>query len=266
LKWPGGKQWLAPLVTLLKPPRFAGTYYEPFLGAGALFFALAPDRAVLTDLNRDLILTYQTVASDVASVIEELDTYPYDARFYNALRKASPSTPLKRSSRFIYLNRTAFNGMFRVNSNGQFNVPFGRYVNPLVCPEDRLRSAAVLLEVADLLAADFASCETAQEGDWVYFDPPYTTGHQNNGFRKYNARLFSWDDQARLASLAQTLRDRGVHVLISNADHPAILDLYRSWSVVRVRRRTAVASSTDSRLMASEVLISTYRLRKVLDR
>jgi DNA adenine methylase len=264
LKWAGGKQWLAPLAAALTPPRFTGTYFEPFLGGGAVFFALAPSAAVLSDLNHELIATYDAVKSDVEAVIAELSGYPHNEAFYKQLRASNPQSAVSQAARLIYLNRTAFNGMYRVNADGLFNVPFGRFVNPMICPSDRLRNAATRLQSVRLATCDFDSVQSAEPGDWVFFDPPYTTGHQNNGFRKYNAHLFSWADQHRLATVAETLRQRGVHVLISNAYHPAILALYKSWTLTRASRRSAVASLSSSRGQASEVLISSYRLRKLL--
>lgn len=261
LKWTGGKQWLAPLAELLRPHAFSGTYYEPFLGGGALFFALAPRQAVLGDLNRQLVTTYEAVRDDVAAVIKLLSGYPHDRSFYDQIRMARPQASARVGARLVYLNKTAFNGMYRVNAAGEFNVPFGRYARPTICPSDRLWAANAALQCVELKCADFATTVGRPEaGDLVYLDPPYITGHQNNGFRKYNARLFAWEDQERLASRANELRDRGVYVLISNADHPAILDLYRGWHVLRIERNSLINADVGGRGPVSEVVFSNYAL------
>jgi DNA adenine methylase len=261
LKWTGGKQWLAPLAEWLRPREFEGVYYEPFLGGGALFFALAPQSAVLGDLNRELVTTYRAVRDDAERLIRTLEDYPHDLTFYNAIRIARPRAPYRVGARLVYLNKTAFNGMYRVNRDGQFNVPFGRYVRPTLCPRERLHGANCALQSATLKPGDFATTvSTAEAGDWVYLDPPYITGHQNNGFRKYNSRLFAWADQERLAQKAHELRQRGVFVLVSNGDHQAIRDLYSDWYIVRVERNSLINADVRGRGPVKELLLSSYPL------
>ncbi len=267
LKWPGGKQWLAPLGDLIRPAGFSGTYYEPFLGGGALFFAVAPRNAVLGDLNKELVTTYAAVRDNVADLIKLLCGYPHDRTFYDQIRKARPRVPSRVGARLVYLNKTAFNGMYRVNGAGQFNVPFGRYARPTVCPSDRLTAASMALQGVQLHCGDFAATVgAAKPGDWVYLDPPYITGHQNNGFRKYNARLFAWPDQERLVSTANELRERGVSVLVSNADHPAILKLYQGWHALRIERNSLINGDAERRGPVGEILLSSYPLALAPDR
>lgn len=261
LKWAGGKQWLAPLANLLIPPGFSSTYYEPFLGAGSFFFASEPNKGVLSDLNADLIGTYAAIKANVSVIIKILSKYPYDEDFYYYMRSKKAKTQISLAAKMLYLNRACWNGLYRVNSHGEFNVPFGRYSNPTICDVDRLLSAAQLLKRVDLLCCDFEQvAEKAQAGDFVYFDPPYITGHHNNGFLKYNSRLFSWNDQERLSKIAVTLRDRGVWVLISNANHLKVLKLYRDFYFYRIKRKSLIGGLGSTRGRITEALLSNYPL------
>lgn len=258
LKWAGGKQWLAPLAPYLRPPEF-GAYCEPFLGAGAMFFAMAPHAASLSDANEDLVTTYRAIRDDVEGVITRLSRYPHNRSTYQHLKRMRPRLDATTATRFLYLNRTAFNGIYRVNRAGEFNVPFGRYKNPTICQSDRLRAAAALLQGTSLTACDFEQAVAHATPDWfVYFDPPYITGHLNNGFVKWNSKLFTWADQHRLAKLVGTLSNIGVKVLLSNADHPAISDLYSDFHQYRVHRRSLISAATRSRRYVPELVISTY--------
>lgn len=262
LKWAGGKQWLAPIADQLLSPNFSGTYYEPFLGGGAIFFALSPSRPVLCDTNEELIATYQALRDDVDSVITLLRRYPHNRDFFEHIRRRKPRTPATVAARFIYLNKTAFNGLYRVNLKGEFNVPFGRYVNPSICQETRLREAAATLMNADLKCVDFEKAVAgASPGDFVYLDPPYITGHTNNGFLKYNAHLFSWEDQKRLSCVARELRNRGISVLVTNADHPAVAELYEdSFHRYRAQRSSLIGGIGSVRSNVYETLFSSYPL------
>jgi DNA adenine methylase len=261
LKWAGGKQWLAPLAASIVPAQFNGTYYEPFLGGGAMYFAGRPSKAVLSDLNRTLITTYEALQSDVEKVISTLRQYPYDEDFFVELRATRPRVPHRVAARLIYLNKAAFNGLYRENLRGEFNVPFGRYTNPGICQEQRLRAAAAALKGARLVSGDFeAVVSSARRGDLVYFDPPYITGHSNNGFMKYNASLFAWPDQTRLAASANALREKGVIVVISNAAHPSIARLYEGFSKYSRRRDSLIAGDSRHRAETAEVLFASTRL------
>ena len=261
LKWAGGKQWLAPIAGALVPPGFVGRYFEPFLGGGALFFALQPRRAVLSDLNPDLITTYAALRDDVELLIDELSDYPHDRDFFFALRSRQPNVPVLAGARLIYLNKTAFNGMYRVNARGEFNVPFGSYRRPTICQQDRLRDAAKALCAAELRCADFSDATSAaQAGDFVFFDPPYVTGHHNNGFRKYNAQLFSWECQERLKEVIASLTEKQVTVAMTNADHPSLRSLFDSLHVTAVKRRSLINSSAASRGLVREALYTNFPL------
>lgn len=261
VKWAGGKQWLAPAAPHLIPATFAGRYYEPFLGGGAIFFAVEPALATLSDRNEVLITAYRTLRNDTEGVIRLLSRYPHDEDFYYRIRARSPQTSRSIAARFLYLNRTCWNGLYRVNRDGKFNTPFGRFKNPTICDRDRLRQATRLLRRARLRTGDFETVVAeAKSGDFAYFDPPYITGHQHNGFLKYNAPLFSWADQQRLAQVAKRLADAGVHVLVSNADQPAVVALSTGFNYYRVTRRSLIGGDVSSRGEVVEALLSSYPL------
>lgn len=261
LKWAGGKQWLAKLAPLLVPPDFDGTFYEPFLGGGAFFFATQPRKACLSDLNAELISTYKAVKSRPSHVVKTLGRHLYDEASYYQIRSRNPRMAHTRAARLIYLNKTCWNGLYRVNQRGDFNVPFGRYDNPTICDAGRIRAASHALRHATLECRDFAEAvRSATEEDLVYFDPPYVTGHHNNGFLKYNSRLFSWYGQKRLGRAAATLKKRGVHVLISNAYHPEVAKLYEGFNCYRLTRQSLIGGQGSQRGVITEALFSSYPL------
>ena len=261
VKWAGGKQWLAPAAPYLMPEGFVGRYFEPFLGGAAIFFAMEPARATLSDRNEILITTYRALRNETEDVIRLLSRYPHDEAFYYRMRARLPRSPHSIAARLLYLNRTCWNGLYRVNREGNFNTPFGRFKNPTICDRDRLRRAARLLRRARLHVGDFeAVAAEARPGDFVYFDPPYITGHQHNGFLKYNAPLFSWNDQQRLARLSLELARGGVSVLVSNADQPAVVALHKRFNYYRVSRRSLIGGDVSSRGEVVEALLSSYPL------
>lgn len=261
LKWAGGKQWLAPAAQQLRPPGWTGTYHEPFLGGAAFFLALAPRRAMVSDANAELINTYRALIEEPEHIIDILQRYPYERKFYYKLRDTKPRLTRFQAARFLYLNRACWNGLYRVNRAGQFNTPFGKYTNPTIVDPNRVRAAVRVLSGATLTIAHFdGALDKTKAGDFVYCDPPYITGHQNNGFIKYNAHLFSWADQERLAARVIRLKQRGVHVLVSNADHPSVLRLYSGLYYYRVVRRSLIAAATVNRGLTTEALLSTYPL------
>lgn len=261
LKWAGGKQWLSRLAPNLKPKKFTGRYYEPFLGGGSFFFAMEPARATLSDKNIELIETYKAVKRNSEEIINILNTYPYDEQFYYNTRSKVPNKRIEIATRLLYLNKTCWNGLYRVNNKGNFNTPFGKYVNPTICDPQRLISASKLLRRAKLTSADFHTvAKNADAGDFVFFDPPYITGHTNNGFHKYNAHLFSWSDQERLQSVINALSDKGVYVLLSNAFHDSIIKLYSNYMIHVVERKSLIGGRGSLRGTIKEVLISNYNL------
>lgn len=258
LKWPGGKRWVASTIADLIRPRLSGTYYEPFLGGGAVFFALSPLTAVLSDINQDLINTYQIVKTDPEGVIRRVKSYPVSKKQYYVIRDSSYDDPLDQAARFLYLNRTAFGGMYRLNKAGKFNVPYGggeRTPAPLW--KNKLVSrASVALSAAQLIARDFEEAlSSAASGDAVYCDPTYTVAHDRNGFIRYNESNFSWSDQKRLAVAAAMAADRGAFVIVSNAHHPSLRELYPSARGRVLTRASRMSINPTKRREVQEYLL-----------
>ncbi len=258
LKWAGGKGRLTPQILARFPSRF-GLYHEPFLGGGAVFFALMPPRAVLSDINSELITTYRVVRDDVRALIADLAARRADRDHFYALRAQNAGSlgELAQAARTIYLNRTCYNGLYRVNSAGQFNVPFGRYANPTICNPENLYAAAEALRNAELRVEDVARVEErAERGDLVYFDPPYVPLSSTASFTAYARDGFGVAAQEALAELFARLARRGVHVVLSNSDTPAVRRLYRGFRIEQVFARRAINSRADRRGPVSEALVT----------
>ena len=255
LKWTGGKRWLAPAVAQLVPRNY-GRYIEPFVGGGAIFFHLRPWPATLSDINPDLINVYRQVRDNVEAVISRLQRLKIDRNFYGTMRASKPQTPITRAVRFLYLNRTAFNGIYRVNRQGLFNVPFGCKPGTVVCDPELLRSASIALQNRKISTSDFErAIDAADEGDLIYADPPYTTKHDNNGFRRYNEEIFSWEDQIRLAKSCRQAVARGAYVIVSNANHGPIVDLYKGFRCKRISRQSLISGVAHGRCSVKECIL-----------
>lgn len=266
LKMAGGKTKL--LHDILKRlPRKINTYYEPFVGGGAVFFALAAekrfDKASLSDLNEELVNVYRCVAADVSRVIYNLEGKEHSKEAFYRMRalRLAKSVRFRRAARMIYLNKTCFNGLYRVNQKGEFNVPFGDYENPKICDEAGLRAAAKAFEGVALAARDFERVvDDARRGDAVYFDPPYVPVSATANFTAYTKDGFGPDDQERLRDLVDKLDARGVHVLLSNADTREVRKLYDGFRVEKVSASRAINSKGDKRGKVGELLISGKRV------
>ena len=254
LRWAGGKKWL--VKTLLKyVPKDDYTYYEPFLGSGAFFFAIQPKSAILGDINIKLIETYTAIRDSPRTVIKYLSLWKNCEKDYYKIRQAKFSNRFRRAAQFIFLNKTCWNGLYRVNQEGVFNVPFGYNTNRKVYDESNLIKVSHVLNSATLMSCDFQELvQSATIGDLVYLDPPYTVPHTNNGFSRYNERLFTWDDQLRLSETAKELIDRGCRVIISNAKHPTIEKLYRKFKLLYLTRTSVIAADPKFRGMTQEAL------------
>ena len=230
-------------------------YFEPFLGGGAMFFALEPANATLSDLNGELISCYKQIRDAPEEVIGHLGKLVNSESDYYRIRNSYPLSEAERAARMIYLTTLSFNGIYRQNKFGVFNVPYGykTHVNP--CDADRIRSVSRLLATATLLVDDFGDVlSRANRGDFIYLDPPYTVAHENNGFIKYNAKIFSWEDQVRLAELAKDLNDKGCHLIISNANHESIKDLYSCFTLEIINRTSVIAASGNDRRLITECI------------
>jgi DNA adenine methylase len=260
LKWPGGKRWLTLKHAGFFPTEYC-RYIEPFLGSGAVFFFLEPNRAILGDLNQDLITVYRGIQTDWRKLQRLLQKHAqkHGKRYYYRIRKADPKDPIERAARLIYLNRTCFNGIYRVNLEGRFNVPKGTK-DTVLFPTDDFQSVARLLSHAELREAqDFESIvDEARKGDFLFVDPPYTVRHNNNAFIKYNENLFSWDDQVRLAEALGRARKRGAKIVATNANHQSVQKLYRDkgFYLNTVSRFSPISASPDSRKQFEELIIS----------
>jgi DNA adenine methylase len=257
LKWVGGKRQLLPELHA-RVPRGFDTYFEPFLGGGALFFSLLPEKAVLSDMNLRLVRTYRAIRDDVEEVIAELSTYPHDRVFFEALRRVDVDAleDVQVAAWMIYLNRTGFNGLYRVNKSGGFNVPFGKYKNPTICNTDLLLTASEALQSAEILHASFADTFLrAQPGDFVYFDPPYVPLSETSSFTSYTKDGFGMEEQAELRNTALKLKSRGVDVLLSNSSAGAVFELYDQFEIDEVYANRAINSKASGRGKVAEVLI-----------
>ena len=260
LKWPGGKRWLAIRYSDLFPMG-CRRYIEPFLGGGAVFFHLRPERALLADSNTELVNVYKCLKADPECLDRRLRRLhaQHGESLYYKMRAMAPRSPIGRAVRFLYLNRTCFNGIYRVNRKGKFNVPIGS--KKLVqYPEGYLLSVSKCLRNASIKVADFEdTIDEAGAGDFVFADPPYTVMHNNNNFIKYNANLFSWSDQVRLSSALRRAASRGALIMLSNADHSSIRTLYCKFGQHRrVSRSSVLAAESDRRCKTTELLITTY--------
>lgn len=264
LKWAGGKRKLVPVLQKHMPPRF-GRYFEPFLGGGALFFASRPERAVLSDANSRLVRTYQAVRDEVEAVVDRLHGYTNDPRFFEEMRQRSSSidalSDVDVAAWMIYLNKTAYNGLYRVNANNGFNTPFGRYKAPTICDAPKLVACSNALQGVTLACASFeVTMGRAQKGDFAYFDPPYLPVSATSSFTDYTANGFSFDEHVRLRDLAVQLGKRGINVLISNSDTATVAELYRGrgFHIVRIQAPRNIAARATSRGPVNELLISNY--------
>jgi DNA adenine methylase len=262
VKWVGGKTKLLDDLERLAPRTYR-RYFEPFLGGAALFFRMAPKAAFLSDVNADLIDCYRAVRGDVEGVIRSLrrhralhsEAYFYQVR--EAWNAGRARTAVDRAASFLYLNKTCYNGLWRVNSKGEFNVPAGRYTNPTIVDEDGLRTAALALGKASLESVPFERVlDQAQSGDFVYFDPPYYPLSETSAFTSYTANRFSGEDQARLADVFRQLDARGCAVMLSNSDTPFIRNLFRGFRIARVMCARAINSRADGRGAVAEVVVT----------
>jgi DNA adenine methylase len=264
LKWAGGKSRLitdyAPHLPEVETIR---RYFEPFIGSAALFFHLQPRRARLADCNRKLIEVYEVVRDDVEALIARLQPHKNERKYYYQIRAQDPCTldKVARAARIIYMNKTCYNGLYRENQKGEFNVPFGRYRRPRICDETRLRAASQALQGVELCASDFAEAVAdAGEGDFVYFDPPYVPLNATSNFTSYSRFGFDEHDHRRLAATVDELTERGCRVMLSNSAAPLVYELYErpAYRLERIEARRNINSKADGRGPVTELLILNY--------
>lgn len=240
-------------------------YFEPFIGSAALFFHLQPLRARLSDYNWKLVETYQIVRDHPDDLIAALQPHRNEKKYYYRIRSQNPKnlSPVERAARLIYMNKTCYNGLYRENQKGQFNVPFGRYKRPKICDEDRLHAASRALQGVELCDADFSEAiRDAGEGDFVYFDPPYVPLNATSSFTSYSRYGFNDEDHHRLAQIFHELTARGCRVMLSNSSAPLVRDLYtgHGYVIKEVQARRNINSKAHKRGPVTELLIMNYHL------
>lgn len=264
LKWAGGKGRLLDQYQSHFPTKF-DTYYEPFLGGGAIFFHLTGRfrTAILADINPELVNVYQCVRNRLEEVIELLYEHKqnHSQPYYYALRAQTDlSHPVERAARLLYLNKTCYNGLYRENSKGYFNVPMGRYKNPAICDPELLRAASAVLQATHIRqeSFDFVLQRATSRQDFVYFDPPYYPISTTSSFTGYSRYGFTTDDQIKLREVFGTLADRGVKVMLSNSDCPFIQELYADFPIHTIYASRAINSKACRRGKITELLITSY--------
>jgi DNA adenine methylase len=266
LKWAGGKRQLVSKIRECVPRKF-GLYFEPFLGAGAVLFDLQPSRARINDANQELINCYNVIKTNPEGLITHAREHSNTESYYYTLRSLDREptfaalSPLERASRIIFLNKTCYNGLFRVNSQGQFNVPFGNYTNPSIVDEVIIRAVSQYLNEAniEISSEDFeAALRDAKRGDFVYLDPPYDPLSDTSSFTAYNLNTFDQDEQRRLKEVCDELHARGCRILQSNSNTSLIRTLYSDtskYTLVKVGANRNINSVATSRGKINELLI-----------
>ena len=263
LKWAGGKTQLLEHL-LPKIPKEYNKYIEPFFGGGALFFALKPNNSIIADSNPELINLYRVIAKDVNSLISELKNLKNEKDFFYDMRKKefSELSEIEAAARTIFLNKTAFNGLYRVNKKGQFNVPFGYYKNPKILDEDQLLAASKLLKKTKILLGDFKDvlCENAKKGDFIFLDPPYLPVSKYSDFKRYTKEQFYEKDQISLANLVNKLSKKGCHILLTNSNHPLIHELYKDFNIDIYKTKRNINSKSTNR-KGEDIIVSNFKKR-----
>ena len=268
LKWVGGKRQLLDEILPRVPDNF-DTYYEPFIGGGAVFFALEPSKAVISDINSELINAYTVLRDDCHKLIKELDKYDNTEEMYYAVRELdrdhknyyNTTTPLERAARFIYLNKTCFNGLYRENKKGQFNVPYGKREFVTISDESTLVSCAddLISSNTQIVTSDFGIITKSKPGDFVYLDPPYIPLSVTSSFTSYSKSGFGMMDQIRLRDICIDLDNRGVKWMLSNSSADAVYSLYTGFNIDEVDAKRKVSASVSGRRKVKEVLIRNYK-------
>ena len=261
LKWPGGKRWLVSRYHSIFPSEF-NTYYEPFLGGGSVFFHLMPQKALISDINKELINTYHNMAKNPIRLRELLEEHQiqHSCEHYYDVRDHIPDDDLLRAARFLYLNRTCFNGMYRVNQNGLFNVPIGTK-NHFTEDTYMFEDYSIVLRRVHIRNQDFVkTIRSATDGDLVFADPPYAVANNQNSFIKYNEKLFSWKDQERLLNALIKARDRGAIVISTNAIYSELRRKYiqNGFYTQAVNRFSSISGNATGRGTKAELLISSF--------
>lgn len=266
IRWAGGKRWLLKHIDQLLPSSF-NNYHEPFLGGGSIFLYLKntnkiQNQSFLSDSNEDLINTYKVLKSNTCDLIEILETYKNEKDFYYFIRSLHPTSSIERAAQFIYLNKTSYNGIYRVNRQGQYNVPFGYRKNKDLFDFENMRRCSQLFdESTALYAKDFDFVKNnIQRSDLIFLDPPYTVAHENNGFIQYNQHIFSWEDQKRLAVLLEFITNAEAYFILTNAAHISISNLFNGLGNLRIlQRHSTIGGKGAKRNSVNEYVFTNIR-------
>lgn len=249
LKWAGGKSQMIPDIIKHAPSNF-NKYIEPFIGGGAIYFSLGHKNSIISDLNEELIITYQQIKENVFEVLSVLNTYKNDEAFFYKIRAIKPETlaSAERAARLIYLNKTCFNGLYRVNKKGDFNVPYCKKPGSFLSAE-RLIAASKQLETTTILFSDYKAVlkKYAKKGDFIFLDPPYQPVGKNADFKRYTKEFFYEKDQIEIASIFTALVKKGCYVLLTNSDHPMIIDLFKNFQIEVIDTKRMISSNANSR-------------------
>lgn len=266
LKWAGGKTQMLNAL-LPKVPSSYRRYIEPFLGGGAVFFALHPENAIIADSNPELINVYRQVAECVDDVIQYLEQYENTKEMFYAVRSQrwEELLPAEAAARTIFLNKTCFNGLYRVNKKGEFNVPYGKYVNPKICDREALYAASGTLKKAEILCADYLDVleHHAQEGDFIFLDPPYLPVSEYSDFKRYTKEQFYKEDHVELSKIIMRLHDRGCHIILTNSNHPLVHELYAPFKIDVVSTKRFISCCGDNR-KGEDVIVTIPPRQKML--
>ena len=267
LKWVGGKRQLLPEIRSLLPKQIK-SYCEPFVGGGAVLFDLQPKNAIINDINSDLILVYSVIKKDVEGLIKELEKYPNEEKFYYNLRNIDREqemfnalTDIKKAARVIYLNKTCYNGLYRVNNSGEFNSPFGKYKNPNIVNAPVLRAVSTYFNSSDIVfsSSDFSEIINAvKKGTFVYLDPPYDPVSDTSSFTGYSRGGFTRAQQIQLRECCDSLNERGIKFMLSNSATDFIREQYAAYHIKTVQAKRAINSVATRRGDVDEVIITNY--------
>lgn len=248
LRWAGGKKWLIKHLDKLLPKDGFNRYFEPFLGGGSIFLAINPqNKSFLSDLNEELIQTYSTLRKSPELIIKILEQFENTKEFYYKIREEQFEDPIHKAARFIYLNQTSFNGIYRVNLKGKYNVPYGFRTKNFL-EKDKLIAVSKKLKNTTLSHGDFSKIKSkVREKDLIFLDPPYTVSHNNNGFIKYNQKIFSLNDQERLSKLIDHIKEQGAYYILTNAAHKKIDEIFSKGDYRYEKERASLVGGINAK-------------------
>lgn len=263
LRWAGGKTWLIRHIKSILYNNSFRNYHEPFLGGASLFLSIESSNSFyLSDINTELINTYKNLRDYPEDIISELGTFRNTEKFYYKIRALKTNDPIIAAAKFIYLNQISFNGIYRVNLRGEYNVPYGFRTKDFFQPQV-LRQVSQRLKSCNLFDCDFSETQiNINPGDLIYLDPPYTVSHSNNGFIKYNQKLFSLKDQVRLSEFIDIIKQKGAYYILSNAYHANIIEIFNKGDVVlQLERASIIGGKKAKRGKVSELLFTNINIR-----